>query len=35
VRAERELKERVAKLHERLLATQQDFHLTPDHVRWP
>ncbi|WP_233864647.1 DISARM system SNF2-like helicase DrmD [Paraburkholderia adhaesiva] len=32
VRAERELKERVAKLHERLLATQQDFHLTPDHV---
>jgi hypothetical protein len=33
VRAERELKERVAKLHERLLATQQDFHLTPDHVQ--
>ncbi|MCW5262138.1 helicase [Verminephrobacter eiseniae] len=32
VRAERELKERVAKLHERLLATKQDFHLTPDHV---
>lgn len=32
VRAERELKERVAKLHERLLSTQQDFHLTPDHV---
>ena len=32
VRAERELKERVAKLHERLLATQHDFHLTPDHV---
>jgi len=32
VRAERELKERVVKLHERLLATQQDFHLTPDHV---
>lgn len=32
VRAERELKERVAKLHERLLTTQQDFHLTPDHV---
>jgi hypothetical protein len=28
VRAERELKERVAKLHERLLSTQQDFHLT-------
>jgi len=33
VRAERDLKERVAKLHERLLATQQDFHLTPDHIR--
>lgn len=32
VRAERELKERVAKLHERLLATQSDFHLTPDHI---
>lgn len=32
VRAERELKERLAKLHERLLTTQQDFHLTPDHV---
>jgi len=31
VRAERELKERVAKLHERLLTTKQDFHLTPDH----
>lgn len=29
VRAERELKERVAKLHERLLETQHDFHLTP------
>lgn len=32
VRAERELKDRVAKLHERLLATQHDFHLTPDHI---
>ena len=32
VRAERELKERIAKLHERLLATQKDFHLTPDHI---
>ena len=32
VRAERELKERVAKLHERLLATKQDFHLDPGHV---
>ncbi len=32
VRAERELKERVAKLHERLLTTKQDLHLTPGHV---
>lgn len=32
VRAERDLKERVAKLHERLLSTRQDFHLTPEHV---
>ena len=32
VRAERELRERVAKLHDRLLTTKQDFHLTPDHV---
>ncbi|CEH82135.1 Helicase domain protein (fragment) [Xanthomonas citri pv. citri] len=32
VRAERDLKERVAKLHERLLTTQQDFHLTPEHI---
>lgn len=32
VRAERDLKERVGKLHERLLETQHDFHLTPDHV---
>ena len=32
VRAERELKERVAKLHERLLTTKHDFHLTPDHI---
>ena len=32
VRAERELKDRVAKLHERLLTTKQDLHLTPDHV---
>ncbi|KGC30494.1 hypothetical protein DO62_1697 [Burkholderia pseudomallei] len=32
VRAERELKERVAKLHDRLLTTKHDFHLTPDHV---
>ena len=32
VRTERELKERVAKLHDRLLTTKQDFHLTPDHI---
>lgn len=32
VHAERELKERVAKLHDRLLTTKQDFHLSPDHI---
>ena len=32
VRAERDLKDRVTKLHERLLATKQDFHLTPEHI---
>lgn len=32
VRAERDLKDRVAKLHDRLLTTQKDFHLTPDHI---
>lgn len=32
IRAERDLKERVARLHERLVSTQQDFHLTPDHI---
>ena len=32
VHAERELKARVAKLHERLLETQHDFHLTPAHI---
>ena len=32
VRAERDLKGRVAKLHERLLSTQHDFHLTPKHI---
>lgn len=32
VRTERELKDRVAKLHERLLTTQKDFHLTPEHI---
>lgn len=32
VRVERDLKSRVAKLHERLLSTQHDFHLTPEHI---
>lgn len=32
VKAERQIKERVAKLHERLLETQRDFHLTPEHI---
>ena len=32
VRAERQLKERIARLHERLQETQKDFHLTPDRV---
>jgi hypothetical protein len=33
LRAERNLKERIARLHERLRETQQDFHLTPDRIR--
>ena len=32
VRAETEIKARVAKLHERLLETRHDFHLTPEHI---
>ena len=32
VRADRELKDRVAKLHEKLLTTQSEFHLTPGHI---
>lgn len=32
VRAERELKSRVAKLHSQLMATKHDFHLTPEHI---
>jgi superfamily II DNA or RNA helicase len=32
VRAEREIKEKIEKLHERLLETQKDFHLTPERV---
>ncbi|MGG7643906.1 DISARM system SNF2-like helicase DrmD [Rhodovulum sp. YNF3179] len=33
VGAERQLRERVERLHERLLETQRDFHLTPERVR--
>lgn len=32
VRAERQLHERIARLHERLKETQKDFHLTPDRI---
>ena len=32
VKAERQLKEKIQKLHLQLLETQHDFHLTPDHV---
>lgn len=32
VRAERELNDRIAKLHERLMDTRNDFHLTPDRI---
>ncbi len=32
VRAERQLNERIARLHERLLETQKDFHLTPESI---
>lgn len=32
VRAEREIKERIEKLHERLLEAQKDFHLTPERI---
>lgn len=32
VRSERELKERIAKLHERLVETRRDFHLTPERI---
>lgn len=32
VRAERQLKERIEKLHARLQETQKDFHLTPDRI---
>ncbi len=32
VKAERELRERIAKMHERLVATRGELHLTPDNV---
>lgn len=32
VRAERQLKERIARLHERLQETRKDFHLAPDRI---
>lgn len=32
VRAERQLKERIAKLHDRLQETSRDFHLTPERI---
>ena len=32
VRAERQLQERIARLHERLQETRNDFHLTPDRI---
>ncbi len=32
VKADRQLKEKINKLHQQLLETQQDFHLTPGHV---
>ncbi len=32
VRAERQLKERIEKLHDRLQETQKDFHLTPERI---
>lgn len=33
ISTERELKERIAKLHDRLLSAKNDFHLTPEHIR--
>lgn len=32
VKAERQLNEKIAKLHEQLVQTRQDFHLTPEHI---
>tara|TARA_R110002124_G_scaffold12197_14_gene58186 strand:+ start:14550 stop:17690 length:3141 start_codon:yes stop_codon:yes gene_type:complete len=32
VKAERQLNEKIAKLHEKLVQTRQDFHLTPEHI---
>ncbi|WP_418642105.1 DISARM system SNF2-like helicase DrmD [Vibrio chaetopteri] len=32
VRAERDLQEKIKRLHQQLISTQEDFHLTPEHV---
>lgn len=32
VRAERDLKEKINRLHQQLISTQEDFHLTPEHI---
>ncbi|MBE8232808.1 MAG: DEAD/DEAH box helicase family protein [Endozoicomonadaceae bacterium] len=32
VRSERDLQEKIKKLHQQLLSTQEDFHLTPEHI---
>jgi superfamily II DNA or RNA helicase len=32
VRAERDLQDKIKKLHQQLISTQEDFHLTPNHV---
>jgi superfamily II DNA or RNA helicase len=32
IKAERELKDKITKLHDQLLETQRDFHLTPTHI---
>lgn len=32
VRAERDLQEKIKKLHQQLVSTQEDFHLTPKHI---
>lgn len=32
VRSERDLKEKINRLHQQLVSTQEDFHLTPEHI---